>query len=163
MLLMHLVKMAFPELFCNQNFIWDGPVCSVTVLSQLFGPSNVANGLWSVTKRNLLPYKYWWNFFTPNIVLSASFSICAVITLALDSVRKAWAIGRSSPEGKTCAITASMPYCEASVSSFNGNFSSKCVKTGALDNLCFSWSNTFCWSVDHFHLNPSVFRLTDGW
>ena len=36
-----------------------------------------------------------------------------------------------------CEITAPMPYCEASVSSFNGNFSLKCVKMGALDKFVF--------------------------
>ena len=35
-------------------------------------------------------------------------------------------------------ITAPMPYCEASVSSFDANFSLKCVKTGAPDNLSLS-------------------------
>ena len=34
-----------------------------------------------------------------------------------------------------CKITTPMPYCEASVSSFNANFSLKRVKTSALDNL----------------------------
>ena len=37
-----------------------------------------------------------------------------------------------------CEITAPMPYCEASVSSFSGNVSLKCVKTGTLDSLSLS-------------------------
>ena len=43
----------------------------------LFGPSNVTKGLWSVTNKNLRPYRYWWNFLIPKIILRASFSICA--------------------------------------------------------------------------------------
>ena len=43
----------------------------------LFGPSNVTKGLWSVTNKNLRPYRYWWNLLIPKIILRASFSICA--------------------------------------------------------------------------------------
>lgn len=41
----------------------------------------------------------------------------------------AWAIRQSSlGEGSMLKMTASRPYCEAFVSSFNGNFSLKCFK-----------------------------------
>ena len=41
------------------------------------GPCSVVNGLWTVTGRNFLPYKYWWNFFMLKTILNAFFSICA--------------------------------------------------------------------------------------
>ena len=41
------------------------------------GPCCVVNGLWTVTGKNFLPYKYWWNFFMLKTILNAFFSICA--------------------------------------------------------------------------------------
>ena len=41
----------------------------------LFAQKIVVSGLWSVTKVNVCPHRYKWNFFTPKMSARASFSI----------------------------------------------------------------------------------------
>ena len=59
--------------------------------------SKLCSGWWSDNIVNSLPYRYWWNLFTPNTTASPSFSNWEYFFSAGARVRNEKAIGLSSP------------------------------------------------------------------
>ena len=53
---------------------WE-PIVSNNLRPWVDGLNRASNGLWSVTKINLLSYNNWWNLFKPKSTANASFCI----------------------------------------------------------------------------------------
>ena len=70
------------------------------------GSNRYDKGIWSVYMINLRPYKYWWNFFKPNIIANASLSKWEYLFSTGTIVREAYVMGRSDSAPNLCKSAA---------------------------------------------------------